>query len=104
MHKSSKTISLYVYYKFQSSHLDAVLANASVFWQAVRSSGIKLELETLIKRETPASEFQTLMEHYALPPEDADLAIQQIKALAQRHLMPEPRHVEIFTGIGSQDS
>lgn len=100
MKKSNQTISLYVYYKIQSPDLNDVLAKARIFWQAVRSSGIPVELETLIKRELPSPVVHTLMEHYALPHDTADLAIQQIKMLADFHNMPRPRHVEVFTAIG----
>jgi hypothetical protein len=99
MNQTGTVTSLYVYYKVQSTDLNDVLAKASLFWQAVRSTGIPLQLETLIKRDQPSSEMQTLMEHYSLLNEDADLAIRQITILAKWHHMPEPRHIEIFTPL-----
>ena len=100
MNKTSKAISLYIYYKVQSAELDEILTKAGVFWQAIRSTGIALQLETLIKRDQSSSEVQTLMEHYSVLHVDADLAIEQIRTLAESHHMPEPRHVEIFAALG----
>ena len=99
MSQTAKMVSLYIYYKIQSADLNDVLAKASLFWQAVRSTDIPLQLETLIKCDRPSSEIQTLMEHYSVRHADIDLAIRQIAILAGSHHMPEPRHVEIFTTL-----